>query len=64
MLKKIDLKYHELGTGYFDQMQQEKMTLDIFSKEMWNRLSLSLRPQIASSCGQGLSKMWPLITSL
>lgn len=30
-LKKIDLKYHELGTGYFDILQKEKMTLDLFT---------------------------------
>ena len=32
-LKKIDLKYHELGTGYFDQLQENKMTLDIFTDD-------------------------------
>ena len=32
-LKKIDLKYHELGTGYFDLMQRDGMTLDIFTSE-------------------------------
>lgn len=29
--KKIDLKYHELGEGYFETLQENGMTLDLFS---------------------------------
>lgn len=30
--KKIDLKYHELGTGYFETLQKQGMTLDLFEE--------------------------------
>ena len=32
-LKKIDLKYHEIGTGYFDLLQRDGLTLDVFTSE-------------------------------
>ncbi|SMF62044.1 proteasome accessory factor PafA2 family protein [Pseudobacteriovorax antillogorgiicola] len=31
--KKIDLKYHELGDGYFEILQSRGLTLDLFSDE-------------------------------